>query len=272
MDCFSCSTEVSNLPLVDQTGPFSPNISPGYVSGCSQIQCCTQFGFLVLSLHLHLLYVLELGSCLYWQMLCPFFLNSTCQVGKLQGHSWFPYSCAVLISSFKPQLSLDSTAKLMWLPLPTAGQSVPEGSAVLQSRPCAVRSCPARSSWTRAQVPCGSSGRSCAGAAGILHCLREGFQHRGFQAGDTSWCQSTLVPLALHREWWEGEGTEPLCELAVTGSGTALLVLALLLLMAFACEGLVGMWGAVLVHPGFVKWGCSPVYGEAGFIRKSWAL
>lgn len=28
MDCFSCSTEVSDLPLFYQTGPFSPNISP----------------------------------------------------------------------------------------------------------------------------------------------------------------------------------------------------------------------------------------------------
>lgn len=42
-------------------------------------------------------------------MLCPFFLNNTHKVGKLQGHSWFPNTCGVLIGCKALSLSYSWT-------------------------------------------------------------------------------------------------------------------------------------------------------------------
>lgn len=138
---------------------------------------------------------------------------------------------------------MDSTAQFMWLLLQKTGQTVPEGSDGVQkpSLCCTGLSSlellnPRRRCHTAppARAVVGQQGCQC------QHCLREGFQCCDFQAGDTSLFQSILVPLPLHREWWEGEGAELLCGVAVTGSSTALLVLALLLLMAFALRGFGG--------------------------------
>lgn len=110
------------------------------------------FGF-VSAAHL-LCYVPELGSCPYCQMLCPFFLSSICKAGKLQGHSWFPYSCAVLISSKPLSLSYPwpLLQSLCGFCCRLSGRQCQRAQLVLQSRHCAARSCPAWSSWSPGAV------------------------------------------------------------------------------------------------------------------------
>lgn len=153
-------------------------------------------------------------------MLYPFFLSSLCKVGKLQGHSWFPYSCAVLISSKPLGLSYPWTLLQSLCGFCCQGQGRQCQRAQMELR--STGSCPAWSSWT--PVLCGSScRRRWAAGMPVSASLKGGFQCCGFQAGDTSLCQSIAVPLPLHREWGEGEGTEPLCGVAVAGSSTAFL-------------------------------------------------
>lgn len=83
-------------------------------------------------------------------MLCPFFLSSTCKVGTLQGHSWFPYSCAVLFSSKPLSLSYPWTLlqSLCGFCCWRQGRQCQRAQLVLQSCHCAALGCPAWSCWT----------------------------------------------------------------------------------------------------------------------------
>lgn len=207
-----------------------------------------------------------LGSCPYCQMLYLFFLSSICKVEKLQGHSWFPYSCAVLTSSKPLSLSYPWTLlqSLCGFSCRRQGRQCQRAQMELQS----TRSCPAWSSWTL--VLCRSSCRR-RRAAGmpVSASLKGGFQCCGFQPGDTSLCQSIAVPLPLHRNG-EKEREQSL-SVGLQLQDQAQPSLVLLLPMVFAGEGLVGMVRRALVYASIVEWGSSPVHEEVGFIRKSWA-